>query len=270
MSSFLAKKLDNPPTCADTDFMDGRGKTPPGSTLVARLVRERIEQGGERVWRLKDFRDLPFSSVARALSRLAQLTIVERLSKGVYYRSRQTTFGKSRPNPAAIRKLASERKDVFPSGISAANLLGFTTQTASRAEVATSAGSLPRKLLGADTVIHTRRPEAWASLSVDDAALLDFLRRAGKTSELSPHQTIRRTMTLLSEKGRFKRLARIAPTEPPRARSLLAALGEEIGVKPALLEPLRASLNPLSRFDFGVFSGLPNAARWQARKRRQP
>ena len=39
---------------------------------------------------------------------------IERLSKGVYYRTRETAFGKSRPNPAAIRKLASRRKTVFP------------------------------------------------------------------------------------------------------------------------------------------------------------
>ena len=246
----------------------GTRTTSPGPRQIARLVRERIEHGGERIWRLEDFRDLPFSGVARALSRLAHLGMIERLSKGIYYRSRQTTFGKSLPSPTAIQKLASQRKGIFPSGISAANLLGFTTQTARRGEVATSALSLPRKLLGADTVIHTRRPEAWANLSDEDAALLDFLRRAGRTSELPPDKTIRRTMNLLTEKGRFQRLAKIAASEPPRARALLGAFGEQIGVKPVLLGALRASLNPLSRFDFGVFSGLPNAPHWQAKKGR--
>ena len=85
-------------------------------------------------------------------SRLGRQGMLERLSKGVYYRARQTSFGKSLPNPAAIQKLASRRKPVFPSGIAAANLLGFTTQTARRSEVATSALSLPRKLIGSDTI----------------------------------------------------------------------------------------------------------------------
>jgi hypothetical protein len=49
--------------------------------------------------------------------------------------------------------------------------------------VATSGFKLPRKLLGRDTVVHTRRPEAWAGLSEMDAALLDFMRRGGKTGE---------------------------------------------------------------------------------------
>ena len=39
---------------------------------------------------------------------------------------------------------------------------------------------LPRKLLGDDTVVHTRRPDVWKNLSETDAALLDFLRRAGR------------------------------------------------------------------------------------------
>ena len=207
-------------------------------------------------------------AVAHALSRLARQGIIERLSKGVYYRARPTSFGKSLPNPAAVQKLASHQKRVFPSGIAAANLLGFTTQTARRHEVATSAGSLPRKLIGADAVIHTRRPAAWATLSDADAAILDFLRRGGRTSELSPKAIVSRTVLLLSERSRFERLLKVADSEPPRVRALMGAIGEEIGKKPRVLARLRRSLNSLSRFDFGVLAGLPSAPNWQAKERR--
>lgn len=146
------------------------------------FVRRRIGCAGERLWRLEDFCDLPFSAVAQSLSRLTREGTLERLSKGVYYSARQTAFGKSLPSPTAIQELASRRNTVYPAGIAAANLLGFTTQTARRGEVSTSALSLPRKLIGSETVVHTRRPEAWARLSEVDAALLDFLRRGGKTA----------------------------------------------------------------------------------------
>ena len=232
------------------------------------FVRQQIERGGERLWKLEDFRDLPFMAVAQALSRLTRQGRLERLSKGVYYSSRNTAFGKSRPNPAAIQKLASRRQTVFPSGIAAANLLGFTTQTAKKNEVATSALSLPRKLVGSDTMIHTRRPEAWARLSERDAALLDFLRRAGRTSELSPEETTRRTIMLLSEKGRFERLLRIAASEPPRVRAMIGAIGQQLGKNRRALRRLRNSLNPFSRFDFGLLAGLRHARNWQARERR--
>ena len=233
---------------------------------ITASIRQRIERGGERLWRLDDFRDFPFTAVAQSLSRLTREGAIERLSKGVYYRNRQTVLGKSRPNRAAIQKLASPKKTVFPSGIAAANLLGFTTQTAKRAELATSGLSLPRKLVGSDALIHTRRPEAWASLTDIDAALLDFLRQAGRSSELSPEETVSKIKALLAERGRFERLQKIAATEPPRVRAILGAVGEQIGKAPKALHQLRASLNPFSRFDFGVLSALPNARAWQAKE----
>lgn len=232
------------------------------------FVRDQIERGGERLWRPEDFRALPPTAVAQALSRLTRQGRLERLSKGIYYRTRDTAFGKSRPNPAAIQNLASRRKTVFPSGIAAANLLGFTTQTARRREISTSSLSLPRKLVGSDTVIHTRRPEAWAGLSQADAALLDFLRRAGRASELSSEETIRRTIRLFSEKGRFARLLKVAASEPPRVRAIIGAIGQQLGESPGALRRLRNSLNPFSRFDFGLLAALRNARAWQAKERR--
>ena len=240
----------------------------PSSPPITSLVRRRVERCGDRLWRLEDFRDLPFTAVAQALSRLTRQGALERLSKGVYYRPRPTAFGKSKPNPAAIQKLASRFKTVFPSGITAANLLGFTTQNPQRGEIATSALSLPRKLFGGDTVIHTRMPRAWADLSQTDAALLDFLRRGGKSSELAPAETVRRTLSLLSEKGRFERMLSVADSEPPRVRAMLGALGEQLGKTAPALQRLRISLNPFSRFDFGLLAGLPRARSWQAKEPR--
>jgi hypothetical protein len=268
MSSFIATKLDIVALQAHTSFM-GKGSTPSnGSSRIMPIVRQRIERGGERLWRLEDFGDLSSTAVAQALSRLTRQGKLERLSKGVYYSGRQTAFGKSQPNPAAIHELASRRRTVFPSGIAAANMLGFTTQTASQAEVATSALSLPRKLVGTDTVIHTRRPEAWDSLTQTDAALLDFLRRAGRPSELSPPETVRRTLQLFLERGRFERLLKVSDTEPPRVRAMIGAIGEELRKNPEALRRLHASLNPLSRFDFGQLAGLRHARKWQAKERR--
>src|SRR5947208_2344248 len=107
MSSFIAKKLDIYCLKSHIQNMQTAPKSPARSHRVTKLVRQRIERGGERLWRFEDFRDLPFMAVAQALSRLARDETIERLSKGVYYRTRETTFGKSRPNPAAIRQLAS-------------------------------------------------------------------------------------------------------------------------------------------------------------------
>jgi hypothetical protein len=98
--------------------------------------------------------------------------------------------------------------------------------------------------------------------------MLDFLRRAGSTSELSDEETLRKILELFSEEGRFERLLKVADTEPPRVRALLGAIGEELAKKPTALRRLRNSLNPFSRFGFGSLRGLRHAKDWQARYRR--
>jgi hypothetical protein len=91
------------------------------------------------------------------------------------------------------------------------------------------------------------------------------LRRGAKGSELSPEQTIDRTLALLSEGGRFERLLKVADSEPPRVRAILGAISEQLGKKSAVVQRLRDSLNPFSKFDFGLLTGLPGARHWQAK-----
>jgi len=242
-----------------------RTRAPAGKT--ASIVRSRIESGGERVWRLADFAGMPGMAVAQTLSRLSRQGIIQRLGKGLYYRPRQTAFGLSRPNAARIRGLPGRNK-AFPAGTAAANLLGFTTQNPARVEVATDGLSLPRLIVGKDTVIHTRRPASWRELSETDAALLDFLRNRGKASELSPEETGEKLLAYCRQPGRFARLLKVAASEPPRVRAMLGAIGRQLGQPAGRLSILRRGLNPLSRFDFGILAALEYAREWQAKERK--
>ena len=141
-------------------------------------------------------------------------------------------------------------------------------QMPKQGEISTSALSLPRKLIGNETLIHTRRPEVWASLSETDDALLDFLRHGAKFSELSQENTISKLLALLSEQGRLNRVLKVVDSEPPRVPAMVGALSERLGTDRRTLQRLRASLNPFSRFDFGMLGGLPNAGGWQAKEKR--
>lgn len=235
---------------------------------VAKTVRDQIESGGERAWRLADFENMPFTAVAQALSRLFRLGIIQRLGKGLYYKPRQTAFGSSKPNPSQLLSLPIFGKGIFPAGCAAANLLGFSTQHAAKLEVATNGLSLPRLLVGKETIIHTRRPESWQELSDKDAAILDFLRQRGSFSEFSPEETVNRLLKHLDEDERFKHLLKIAISEPPRVRAILGAIGQELGYSETQLIDLRKSLNSLSKFDFGHLIALKYSKQWQAKERK--
>lgn len=96
---------------------------------------------------------------------------MRRLGKGLYYRGRETAFGPSPPSPAMVQSLPIVGRKVSPSGHAAASMLGLTTQQPSRPEIATTGGSLPRLIVGKQTLVRTRRPESWRSLVVEDAVV---------------------------------------------------------------------------------------------------
>jgi Family of unknown function (DUF6088) len=232
---------------------------------TAEIVRNRIESGGERIWRLSDFERVPIMAVAQTLSRLTRQGLIQRVAKGLYYRPRRTAFGLSQPNMAEIRSLTVGQKGIFPAGVGAANLLGFTTRNPARIEVATNGVSLPQLVFGKEAIVHTRRPDSWLTLSQTDAALLDFLRNRGTLSELPPAETLEKLLGYFREPGRFERLLKIAPMEPPRVRAMLGAIAQQLGQPKSRLSRLRKTLNPLSRFDFGSLVTLAYAREWQAK-----
>ena len=130
---------------------------------------------------------------------------------------------------AHIRSLAFGSKGVFPAGIAAANLLGFTTQNPARIELATdSSASLASSSarMRSFTRGGRRRGGRYPKM---DAALLDFLRNRGESSELPPEETVEKLLQYFREPGRFERLLKVAQSEPPRVRAMLGAIGEQIG-----------------------------------------
>jgi hypothetical protein len=126
--------------------------------------------------------------------------------------------------------------------------------------------SLPKFIAGKDAIIHTRRPASWQALSATDAALLDFLRNRGAFCDLPPEVVEHKLIGFFRESGRFERLTRVAASEPPCVRAMLGAIGQQLGLLPRRLLVLRKDLNPLSRFDFGILTGLPDAKEWQVKQ----
>jgi hypothetical protein len=234
----------------------------PRQESTASRIRACILADGERFWTYKDFDVFPLGTAAQALSRLTKEGILQRTGKGLYYRPRQTSLGKSRPSQARTAEL-SAKHTLHPSGIAAANILGFTTQNAARPQFATSGTNAPTKFHGSK--VYTRRPVERDNLSIEDGALLEFLRARGNTSELSAEQTARKLVKELRDQKRFQRIATAARAEPPRVRAMLGAIAEETKQPKPVIESLRQSLNELSRFDFGLLRALKYAERWQAK-----
>ena len=233
----------------------------PGRSSAA-TIRDRIARGGSRFWKQADFADLPPSAVAITLSRLAREGVLQRVSKGVYYRSKRTVLGPSLP-PATGVIAQTLRAPLHPAGLNAANMLGLSTQNPARPEFATSASARPTALR--EAVVYTGRPAQRDSLSTEDGAILETLRTRARYSDLPPKETVRRLLMLLADERRYAGLVAVAMAEPPRVRAILGAIGEDLTMPARLLNQLRKSLNPLSRFDFGSLRSLRQAEDWQAK-----
>lgn len=237
-------------------------KTKKKEAPISKQILARIEAGDERFWGFADFEQMPPAAVAQTLSRLASKGILERASKGLYYRPRQTVIGSSKPSLSKVAEASAKHK-LHPSGISAANALGFTTQNSARGQYATTGTNRPTKLAGSK--VYTRRPAAREGLDAEEGAILEFLRDRGALSELSPEETTKRLIKQVKDHTRYARLAKAALAEPPRVRAMLGAIGEQTGQRKTLLKNLRESLNPLSRFEFGPLKVLKRAREWQAK-----
>jgi len=77
------------------------------------------------------------------LKRLADRGLIERFQKGVYYRAKQTVFGKARPSEELLEaQLLTRRGNEiigYETGLSLMNKIGLTTLVPKKREIATNA-----------------------------------------------------------------------------------------------------------------------------------
>ena len=160
MSSFIAKKLDMPFKETHTFLVKSHPTQTRRYGRVTAVIRRRIEAGGERLWRLEDFADLPFTAVAQALSRLARAAALNASARasitapGKQRSARAVPIRPQSRNSLRGAKAFSLRASPLPIS------WGLRRKRQERARVATSALSLPRKLVGRDDCIIRggRRP----------------------------------------------------------------------------------------------------------------
>lgn len=234
---------------------------PRTSTLATRLAAR-----PGHVVTARTFRDLPASTTAHALSRLASRGDLVRVRRGHYYVPRRSRYGVVPPDRLHVALSALGEVCYMPGGVAAANSLGFTTQMPmGRVDVISTRGRrLRRRDLGGVRILE--RSPARRSLSVDENAFLEVLRDISRLSELTPEATYDRVLALVRDGVvSLERIAHAACDEPARVRAMLGALADAAGVDPAVVETYRAMVHPASRYDFGPLRNLDTAPSWGAR-----
>ena len=100
--------------------------------ILSKEIRNRIVQQGESMlYVVSDFADLNNDAlVTRVLSRLEKENVLIRLSQGIYLYPSRNRYGVHKPSIDVIAKAIAEKDKarIIPSGLTALNILGLSTQ----------------------------------------------------------------------------------------------------------------------------------------------
>jgi len=126
---------------------------------LSQIIKERIIQNGKnRMYVNSNFADLQNDAlVSKVLSRLAAEGLLVRITQGLYLYPKMTKYGIVMPTLFEIAQAISEKEQahVIPSGMTALNNLGLSTQVPMNAVYITD--GTPRKLkIGNRTITFKR------------------------------------------------------------------------------------------------------------------
>ncbi|NVO33068.1 MULTISPECIES: type IV toxin-antitoxin system AbiEi family antitoxin domain-containing protein [Hymenobacter] len=247
-------------------------KTAQSTTARQKMLNrlQKLEPGA--LVRYSDFASLGIApgTVAVNLSRLRQQGVVQQVAKGTYRLPKQSRFG---PVPVSeqqvlqmLLQMPNKKLRGYPTGVTAFNRLGLTTQVAQEIQIATPRPGRPKKV-GNVRVRFVRSRGDMKPEQVKLRQLLDALRHIKRLPDTSPAAALPRLREQVKQLPLAEKttLARLAQDYNPATRALLGALLEGLGEN-KLAAKLKASLNPLTTYKLGLSEqALSNRAQWKIR-----
>ncbi len=198
------------------------------------------------------------------LNRMAQKGIIVKVSKGRYYKPRQTMFGTLKPNREEIVKdlLEKDGKVIgYITGYSIYNSLGLTTQISNIIEIGTNIRRNNTQR-GSYMVKFVPQPNKISKQNIPLLQLLDAIKNIKNIPDSNVNDSVIRFIELIkdipdSETGT---LVKLALAYPPRVKAILGVILEAIGKDASLL---KESLNPQTYYNVSISgSTLPNKHNW--------
>jgi len=232
---------------------------------VAKITRNFIEQIEEsKIFTYNDIPSNKKSSVAIELSRLFKKGVVKKISKGKFYKPKQSRFGEISPSDEAIAKSYLGEEDGYITGYGGYNQLGLTTQIPNVITIASN--RVPSRIRIEN--VNIRFVPNIANGGVKDTQLLqilDALRDIKNIPDNSPNDvvlSIKKIVKKFDEK-KIKKMLKLISKYPPRVKAIFGAILNDIGRwEEAYL--LKEMLNPLTTYKIGISeNALENRDEWK-------
>ncbi|WP_447639916.1 MULTISPECIES: DUF6088 family protein [Chitinophagaceae] len=237
---------------------------------LATQIRNRIKQLPEsKTFGYDDLRIAKedYSTAAKALERLQKSGAIKKVSKGVFYKPKQSTFGELQPDYSELLRpylFENGKRVAYETGTSLYRKLGLTTQMAFTIKIASRGKRIKinRGSLKADAV------KSYAEVTESNyevLGLLDAFKDIRQIPDATINQSVKRLSAILKklDKKETEKLIKYALLYPSRVRALVGAILQNIGYKNNALDKLKQSLNPLTTIKLGIKeSELPTKNNW--------
>jgi len=209
-----------------------------------------------------------FFTAAKALERMVKKEEIKKVSKGIFYKPKQTAFGTLGPdyNELLKRNLYQNNKRVgYITGGELYNQLNLTTQYYFKTKIATSKGrkTINKGWLKA-TNVKTYVPVTEKNYPL--LGILDAIKDIKNIADTSTTQALKILMSKIAalEKKEVESLLQYALQYPPRVMALLGAIVEYKFNNKYSTEALQKALNPTTTYKLGVKeTDLPTMKNWK-------
>ena len=236
---------------------------------VTEKIEQKINQIGEgltfKYQQLGISRE-EYGAAAKAIERLIHKGVIKRISKGVFYKPKQSRFGELRPHEEELLKpylFQNNERVAYITGTSLYNRMGLTTQVPKTIKVASRLKRVTTKL----DKIEVKPLKSYVDVNNDNFYFLEIL-DALKDFKIIPDLDKKSAVAIIQSKIKKlssvekKQLIKYALEYPPRVRAFLGAMMSTLPRYPNTVA-LKESLNPLTTYDIGVNTEiLMNASEW--------
>jgi len=239
---------------------------------IQQIVESRVSRmKSGRLVTYSDFKDESRTSpqaLAKAFQRLVDRGELERHSKGVFYKPKQTRFGKLRPSDSEVLRnlmTADGKFHGYVSGQDVFRLFQMSTQIPSTKTIAIDSAKRRTSLTSFNVRFVQSYVSSFAKEDIVKLQLLDALRFIKKAMDTNPDVIVSKFIEIISNWSErdVRQLVRFGLKYPPSTRALLGAISEQVGYD-KYVDIIRGSLNPSTSYTIGLSSGvLPLKANWR-------
>lgn len=202
----------------------------------------------------------------KALNRMVKSGLLNKVSKGRFYKPETTEFGVLEPNRYQVVKDLLEKNGKiigYLTGYNAFNELGLTTQLPNTIQIGRNEIRPPMQR-GIYKITFFRQNNIITKENIEYLKILDSIKLIKKIPDTTVDNSINKLRLIIKNipKDRVQYISKLSIKYPPYTRAIFGAM-VELECDKNTANSIRTSLNPITQYKLNISQKiLPNAENW--------